>query len=687
MSASENEMLVRASIVDELSGPLEVIDAQVKELTKSLVELDIAGAKGAGVRGAGGLAAAQKQAAGLRKELGAAHGVLLNMSRSLVGTFVGALKTGVLGVTGLAAAMTFMGVKATKTLESARLGIQTFVGDAVRGNQLFAQLRTLGGPFNITDLTDAAQSLLTASDGVDHLIPRMKALADIAATQVDPKAALGSLADAINKIQESGVVDARVLRPLLGAGVPVYELLAGELGIPVADVKKTLASGAPIGLPVKFLTDIETEAGPLAKFKGALDKQRQTLAGQFQGIGRAARGALGDVFAPLGDSLKAITPVISAGLVSLIKGVGPQVVTFLTQVAALVGSLLPILQPIASALLGALGQVLAALVPALNQLAPQMPALAAALAGVLIALIPLLPPLTNLTVALVPVLVLGITDLTGVLTTLIRWATPIIDWLARTIDHSTTLKRVLEGLLFVLLGYAALAKVVAVIKGIATAIVAVRDATVALKAAQSGMDVLRILSGAGKGAAAGSAAGAATGAVEGATGAGILAVTVVGIATLAAAAIAAALGLVIAQGILDTQGRKNLSTGQKALGVPDKGPVGNTIDIIGHKAFGWVPGFGPWLDDKSGYTVSMDAARKVKAGTMPAAPVGKKPWWQQVLDERAAKAAKPQNVEGGGVIVQGPLVHADNLHSTADVGGAFGAAFAKVEQQKRERGH
>jgi tape measure domain-containing protein len=682
MATSENDLLVRAAIIDELSGGLATIQAQVDELTVSLEGLAVAGETAGGAAAGGataaGLGATAAGATELRTIARSTHAQVLSLSRGLTSELVSATKTALLGVGALGVGLTVLGVKSAATFQSARLGIQTFVGDVTKGNALFESLKGMQGPFNITNLQEAGQALLVAGTGADHLVPRMKALTDIAATQADPGAALTSLADAVGRIQEMGTLDTRTLRPLLTAGVPVYEMLSKELGVPQEQLRKTLATGAPVDLPMRFFADLEAETGPLERFQGAVENQRKTLRGQFTLIKTDASTALADVFAPLGDSLARVTPMLRTNLVDLIRGVGPGLTSFLTGVTGIVTGLIPILQPITASLLGALGQVLAALVPGLAQLAPQMPELATALANLVIAFIPLIPPLTDLTVALVPVLVMGIDDLTTAVTKVVGWLTPLIEKVTHLLDHSAAARRVVEGLFGALMAYAALTKVVGWITGVVNAVKALRTAIAALRGVEAvsgvegavGAGVGEATAGLGLGAGAGAAAEGGSGALGFITAAGGTAA--IGVVSMAA------LGTIIDQ----AEGRGTPLAPNRAVGkqmTSDAQAVADAYTKTGRvvPGAGYAPPPGPAkfkVDKTGGGLVGYDPAGVAQA-TADMAAQG----WRQ-----NPKTGALERIPA--VVVNGPLVHAEHLSSTADVKQAAIDAYAGIQRQQRERG-
>lgn len=678
MAISENDLLVRASIIDELSGGLAAIQAQVTELTASLTELGVAGetAGGAAAKGAtaAGLGATTAGAADLKRIARSTHTEVLSLSRGLNSALAGAARTALLGVGALGVGLTVLGVKSAATFQSARLGIQTFVGDVTKGNALFESLKGMQGPFNITNLQEAGQALLVAGTGAEHLVPRMKALTDIAATQADPGAALTSLASAVGRIQEMGTLDTRTLRPLLTAGVPVYEMLSAELGVPQDQLRKTLATGAPVDLPMRFFADLEAETGPLSRFQGAVENQRKTLRGQWQLMKTDASTALADVFAPLGDSLAQVTPMLRTNLVDLIRGVGPGLTSFLTGVTSLLAGLIPILSPIASALLGALGQVLTALVPALAQLAPHMPELATALATLVIALIPLIPPLTDLTIALVPVLVLGLTDLTTALTKVVEWVTPLIEGVTHLLDHSAAARRVVEGLFFALMAYAALTKVVGWVTGVVNAVKALRAAIIALRGAEAVSGVEGAVAAGVGSATGGLGAGAASGAVAGEGGSILGAITAGGAGAVIGVVSMVALGQIIDQ----AEGRGTPLAPNRTVGkqmTEDAKTVADTWTKTGKvvAGAGSHPSIGPSkfkVDKTAGGLVAYDPAGVAQA-TADMAAQG----WRQ---NPKTGALEP-------IVVNGPLVHADHLSSTADVKAAAIDAYTGLERQRRER--
>lgn len=459
------ELTIRASLIDDLSAGIARARAELGALDAEVKKVDADSRKVGGTAGGANLFGRALDT--IRGKAAGVHGGLLKVSDFLTGALTRALKAGVVGATVLAGALGLLASKSTQAMQNARLGVETFTGSVAKGDALFAQVRKFQGPFNITQLQEASQALLVATGGAEHLIPVMKTLTDISATQADPGGTLTGLADALQRIQEMGVIDTRTIRPLLTAGVPIYEMLASELGVPVEQVKTSLAKGAPLDLPVKFMADLEAETGPLARFQGAIDKQRKTITGQFQSIKLAATNTLADVFQPLGDSMLQVTPLLTSAITNLITGVGPQVTTFLTALVGLLAGLIPILQPIAGSLLGALATVLTAMAPALMQIAPQVPQLAQALADLVVAAVPLIPPLTTLTIALLPVMTESLGQLADAVTAGAKVITPVIDTFSNWLDRSSLLRTALADLLTVLLGYRILTTVGGWIAGLA----------------------------------------------------------------------------------------------------------------------------------------------------------------------------------------------------------------------------
>ncbi len=273
-------LTVRAELIDEMSAGIAKAQS---ELAAMRGEVDALNTR-SGAASVGGLSALDKQLNTIRQS-GNALGSQISDLVGWVGTkLVNAAQLAVEALGALGVAGAAWGLKVTASLQQSQLAMDTFLGSVSAGNAMFNQLKALQGPFSIGALTQGAQSLLTAGASPQQATALTKAIANIAAPQVNPNQAFDDISQAVNRIQETGRLDPRSLLAFMNSGVDAYGLLSQEMGVPRDLVRRMLLNvqktGGDIAIPNTFLTDLSNLSGPLAKFQGGLTAQRATLGGE-----------------------------------------------------------------------------------------------------------------------------------------------------------------------------------------------------------------------------------------------------------------------------------------------------------------------------------------------------------------------------------------------------------------------
>ncbi|HEX3542791.1 MAG TPA: hypothetical protein VHT75_20350 [Acidimicrobiales bacterium] len=298
---------IRVELIDELSGGIAKTRAELTSLAATVKKLD----EGSAAAAAGGLDKVGKQFDAL-STMGKNMQSNISDLVDWIGTrLVSAAKLGAEALGALTVAGAAWGLKTAESFQQASLSVNTFLGDATQGAAVFQQLKALVGPVSIGDLTQGFQSLATAGASPKSDVAMLKSIADISAVQQNPGQAFQGLSQAINRIQETGLVESRALLAFMSNGVDAYGLLSQEMGVPRDEVKKMLSSGGSIAAPTAFLSDFANESGPLSKFSGGLSKERQTLPGELSLLKADMAQALAAGVQPITDWLGKETPKIT----------------------------------------------------------------------------------------------------------------------------------------------------------------------------------------------------------------------------------------------------------------------------------------------------------------------------------------------------------------------------------------
>ena len=198
---------IRAELVNELSAGVAAAKTELAGLAATVKKLDDAGASAASK----GLAQVGKNMDEVTR-MGRTFGQGIDDLVSKIGSgLYTAAQRGAEGLALLTAGAVTWGLKTAASFQQSDLAVTTFLGNAAQGATVFNQLKALIGPVSIGDLTEGFQSLATSGAGQQTIIPMLKAIADISAVQVNPSSAFQGISQSINRIQETGLIEARSL--------------------------------------------------------------------------------------------------------------------------------------------------------------------------------------------------------------------------------------------------------------------------------------------------------------------------------------------------------------------------------------------------------------------------------------------------------------------------------------------
>lgn len=310
---ADDDLLIRAALRDELSGPLERLRDEIRETGR---ETERAGAKAnIGSRGF------DKMAGGIGKMAKIAGKAALYGVAGLT-----------IGLGAAAGAAAYVGITTAAAMETAKIGFTTMLGSAKEADKFLRQLADFAAttPFEFPELQDAASSLVSAGVATKDVIPIMRTLGDVTAGMGTGSEGIQRATVAIQQMNAAQKISAEDLGQLRDAGIPVYDLLSKALGKTKKEVSELVQKGK-LGAPeLKKLMQALTTGKGLEKFNGLMEKQSHTLTGVTSTLKDTVQMGLAKAFQPLipiiikytlrlSDLAQRAMPMVETGLRKLIK--------------------------------------------------------------------------------------------------------------------------------------------------------------------------------------------------------------------------------------------------------------------------------------------------------------------------------------------------------------------------------
>lgn len=435
-----DDLVVRASLQDDLSRPVRGVRKELDETTRSVRRL----------RDTSRTPILDSLTGGSRRlkdGLAGAHTRAMSLSQAVGRHLVSAARTGAIALGGLTAAAVGFGVRSASSLENATVAMESLTGSASAAQELLATIREIDPlvPFDRAQMTQVTVALLSAQVPLENIRGHLLGIADVAAGTADPQRGLPAIARAFTQMISLGRVSAEELNQLADAGVAVGPALEKAFGQSLQSVRSQMERGEDFP-PEKL---IEALFGIRA---GTAERAAtETLSGLWSGVRSRVTFALASESSPIVDDLKAAIPTIEAAVGGLLETVLPPLLSVASTLLDVVVRGLPIVAPVLTALAEG-AETLVAAAGGAEALAPVADELAASLGELVRELAPEMPDLVDAFVALVMVLpefVRLLADLAPFVGMVARLATNLLE-MGGTRD-------VLAGLLVVLLGYRMLA--------------------------------------------------------------------------------------------------------------------------------------------------------------------------------------------------------------------------------------
>jgi tape measure domain-containing protein len=223
-----------------------------------------------------------------------------------------------LGVGAASAVVAKKGVAFNARMEQSRVAFKGLLGSGKQADAMLRHIQKTAAktPFDLPGLTESTQRLLGVGFAADKVIPTMKTLADAVSGTGGGASEIEGVTLALTQIQTQGRLSTEELNQMSERGIPAFKLLADEMGVTGAQLRKSIEKGAidadtAIGA---LLTSMDKRWGGMAK------QQSKTFNGLVSNIKDSFQIVAGIATKPLFEYLrKNVLPAISDVLGKLAK--------------------------------------------------------------------------------------------------------------------------------------------------------------------------------------------------------------------------------------------------------------------------------------------------------------------------------------------------------------------------------
>lgn len=318
---ADDELLIRAAIRDELTGPLANIRDELRATGR---EAESAGRKAnIGARGFDAMAGGV--------------GRLAKFAGRTAVYAIGGMTTALVVAGGAAAKM---GISTAAAMQTAKIGFTTMLGSARKANAFLRDLAAFAAktPFEFPELQTAASSLISAGIEADKVIPIMTTLGDVTAGVGTGSEGIQRATVALQQMSAAGKITGEDLNQLRDAGIPVFDLLSAAMGKSKAEIAE-MAQAGTLGAEgfQAMMKALETGQG-LERFNGLMEKQSASLSGVWSTLSDTVNMGLATAFQPaipvLSDLVLKASDLASSGMPALQSFVGEAVRTGVALVKA-----------------------------------------------------------------------------------------------------------------------------------------------------------------------------------------------------------------------------------------------------------------------------------------------------------------------------------------------------------------
>lgn len=240
---------------------------------------------------------------GLKRGMGEAKSSLQNFGASIDRSMKAALpasKTLAAGIVGLGASLlgaSVKGVQLAGSMEQAKIAFTTMLGSAEQADEFIRDLWDFAAktPFEFEGLTTSARQLLAFGFQAREILPMMTAIGDAVSALGGGTVEIDRVTRALGQMQAKGKVTAEEMMQLAELGIPVWEILAEEIGVSIPEAMDKASKGG-----IDAATGINAILEGMSKrFSGAMEQQSESLLGLWE----TAKDSVSGILRTLGQNI------------------------------------------------------------------------------------------------------------------------------------------------------------------------------------------------------------------------------------------------------------------------------------------------------------------------------------------------------------------------------------------------
>jgi tape measure domain-containing protein len=211
------------------------------------------------------------------------------------------------------------GVAAAANMEQLRISLEVMTGSAEKARDLISDMQKLSleTPLEMTDIQQAGKTLMAMGEPTQAIISDLKMLGDIAAGTGQP---LNELAQVFGQVMQAGRLTGNELRQFNERGVPLLTVLSEQLGVSKGKIRELVEAGEISSTQV--VAAFEAMSGAGGKFANMMERQTDTLIGQWNKFKENITLIAMNAMAPLAEALKEILKMINDALDGLMQLMG-----------------------------------------------------------------------------------------------------------------------------------------------------------------------------------------------------------------------------------------------------------------------------------------------------------------------------------------------------------------------------
>lgn len=188
-------------------------------------------------------------------------------------------------------------------LEQYRLSLGVMLKDQAKANQLISDIEKFASrtPFSIDSLTSAVQQLKNFGFETQQILPMLQNIGDAAAAAPQGmEMAVGRISLALGQMKAKAKVSAGEMLQLSEAGIAAWDMLAGRLGMTVAEAMQQAERGA-ISADTAIAAILD---GMNERFGGMMAKQATTWSGLMSTLEDTGRALIREIGQPVFELAK-----------------------------------------------------------------------------------------------------------------------------------------------------------------------------------------------------------------------------------------------------------------------------------------------------------------------------------------------------------------------------------------------